>query len=326
MDDTVDITISPDTAGLRLDKLLADAMPDVSRSRLKALIKEGHVTCNKQNINNPSRSVKPGEIYTVYFPEPEDPIPQAENIPLDVIFEDEHLIIVNKPAGMVVHPAAGSPNSTLVNALLYHCKGSLSGIGGVKRPGIVHRIDKETSGLLIVAKHDKAHNGLAEQFAAHTIERKYTAICKGHPRPPSGRIEGNIARHPVDRKRMAVSANNGKWAATHYRSLTSFSQGGTPLATEIECELETGRTHQVRVHMAHMGHALVGDPVYAKSGKLSSSIKGPVRTALLSFNRQALHARSLGFDHPISGEHFKFESNLPYDMKALLQALEPFKL
>jgi len=326
MSDTVEIAVSTNTAGTRLDKLLADALPDVSRSRLKALIKGGNVTCQAGTIKSPSYSVKPDEIFTVLTPEPEDAEPVAEEIPLDVVFEDEYLIVVNKPAGMVVHPAPGSPSGTLVNALLHHCGDSLSGIGGVKRPGIVHRIDKDTSGLLVMAKNDKAHNGLAEQFADHTTERRYVAICKGHPVPPSGKIEGNIARHPVDRKRMAVTERGGKWAVTHYRSAAAYAQAGTPLATHIECQLETGRTHQIRVHMAHIGHALLGDPVYGSNNKLSNRIKGPARTALQSFNRQALHAMSLGFRHPISGKLFKFESELPYDIKQLLEALDPYRV
>jgi len=320
------ITVGPDQAGIRLDKLLSDTLPDLSRSRLQALIKEGQVLLagSPAKIKSPSRAVKPGEVFTVHIPVPEDAVPVPQDIPLDVVYEDEHLIVVNKAPGMVVHPAPGSPDGTLVNALLHHCAGSLSGIGGVKRPGIVHRIDKETSGLLIMAKHDKAHNGLAEQFADHSIERLYTAVCKGHPVPPARRIEGNIARHPVDRKRMAVTENGGKWAATHYRTLKQYQQAGTPLASLIECKLETGRTHQVRVHMAHIGHPLVGDPVYARAGKVASNIKGPARDALLSFKRQALHARVLGFLHPITGQRFKFESDLPYDMKELLEALDRY--
>ncbi len=320
------ITVDTEQAGFRLDKLLASALPDLSRSRLQALIKEGQVALvgTPGTIKSPSRSVKPGEVFSVNIPMPEEAIPAAQDIPLDVIFEDEHLIVINKPAGMVVHPAPGSPDGTLVNALLHHCAGSLSGIGGVKRPGIVHRIDKETSGLLIMAKHDKAHNGLAEQFADHSIERLYSAVCKGHPVPPSGRIEGNIARHPVDRKRMAVTKSGGKWAATHYRTIKHYQQAGTPLASLIECQLETGRTHQVRVHMAHIGHPLVGDPVYARAGRISGKIKGRARDALAAFKRQALHARVLGFLHPITGERFKFESELPYDMKEMLEALDRY--
>ena len=330
MSDIFTITVAPEFSGSRLDKVLTDALPDLSRSRIQALIKDGQVDIKAGGpvgtIKSPSRAVKPGEVICVTIPLPEDATPIAENIPLDVIFEDEHLIVVNKPAGMVVHPAPGAPSGTLVNALLHHCAGSLSGIGGVRRPGIVHRIDKETSGLLIMAKHDKAHNGLAVQFADHSIERLYSAVCKVHPRQASGRIEGNIARHPVDRKRMAVSENGGKWAATHYRSITQFQQAGTALASLIECKLETGRTHQVRVHMAHIGHPLVGDQVYARAGKLSNRIKGPARDALMSFSRQALHARVLGFFHPISGKAFKFESELPHDMKTLLTALDPYKV
>jgi len=326
MSDTFKIDIGPDQVGSRLDKVLADAMPDISRSRLKALIEGGQVLeLHSGGKISASRKIKAGESYQVNIPVPEDPEPQAENIPLDIVFEDEHLVVVNKAPGMVVHPAAGSPSGTLVNALLHHCHGSLSGIGGVKRPGIVHRIDKDTSGLLVVAKHDKAHNGLAEQFADHSIERLYTAVCKGHPVPPSGRIEGNIARHPVDRKRMAVTDHGGKWAATHYRTQAHFAQNGVAIASLIECQLETGRTHQVRVHMAHIGHPLVGDPVYARS-TVPGSIKGAARAALQSFKRQALHARLLGFRHPITCETFKFESDLPYDMKELLETLAPYRV
>ncbi|MCJ9427592.1 RluA family pseudouridine synthase [Kordiimonas marina] len=329
MTDKFDIHITDEMAGARLDKILADALPDLSRSRLKALIKEGEVTRTGDaaaTIKSPSQAVKPGECYRVNIPAPEEAEPQAEDIPLDVVYEDDDLIVVNKPAGMVVHPAPGSPSGTLVNALLHHCGASLSGIGGVRRPGIVHRIDKDTSGLLIMAKNDKAHHGLAEQFAAHTIERVYAAVCKGHPVPPKGRIEGDIARHPVDRKRMAVTDRGGKWAATHYETLAHYQVNGTPLASLIECRLETGRTHQVRVHMAHIGHPLIGDPVYARGIKLSNSVKGDARAALQSFKRQALHARVLGFIHPISGKTFKFESELPHDMADLLAALDPYKV
>lgn len=328
MSDAFQIVVEPNQSGVRLDKLLAEALPDMSRSRLQSLIKGGSVYLVKpasgETIKSPSRSVKQGEVFRVEVPLPEDATPKPENIPLDVIFEDDHLIVVDKPAGMVVHPAPGAPSGTLVNALLHHCAGSLSGIGGVKRPGIVHRIDKETSGLLVMAKHDKAHNGLAAQFADHSIERLYSAVCKGHPMPSSGRIEGNIARHPVDRKRMAVSKTGGKWAATHYRTIKHFQQAGTAIASLIECQLETGRTHQVRVHMAHIGHPLVGDPVYARATRLSGKIKGAARDAIASFNRQALHARVLGFLHPISGEPFKFESELPHDMKEMLATLDRY--
>jgi 23S rRNA pseudouridine1911/1915/1917 synthase len=325
MSDTFNIHIGPELAGSRLDKVLADALPEFSRSRLKALIEEGHVAATPPGGKlSAARKVKAGEAYHIAVPEPEDAEPQAEDIPLDVVYEDDDLIVVNKAPGMVVHPAAGSPNGTLVNALLHHCRGTLSGIGGVKRPGIVHRIDKDTSGLLVVAKHDRAHTGLASQFADHSITRLYSAVCKGHPVPPGGRIEGNIARHPVDRKRMAVTDQGGKWAATHYRSEIHFAQGGTPVASLIECQLETGRTHQVRVHMAHIGHPLVGDPVYARTS-VPGSIKGAARAALQGFKRQALHARVLGFIHPMSGEAFKFESELPHDLRKLLETLDRYR-
>lgn len=327
MTDTIEIIIPDGAITQRLDKTLSEQLPDMSRARLQALIKEGNLTyqtpSGERTINSPSHSVKPGDTYKLNIPLAEDAVPQAENISLSVIYEDNDLIVIDKPAGMVVHPAPGSPSGTLVNALLHHCGDSLSGIGGVKRPGIVHRIDKDTSGLLVVAKNDKAHNGLAEQFAAHSIERKYHAVCKGHPHPFHGRIEGNIGRNPADRKKMAVVKSGGKHAVTHYRTLSLYQQAGKPIAAHIECQLETGRTHQVRVHMMHKGHALIGDPLYARSA-VANSIKGDARAALQSFKRQALHAKSLGFEHPISGENFKFESKLPYDMSYLLDNLSHY--
>lgn len=327
MMDQFEINVVAGQSGLRLDKLLVEQVPDLSRSRVQALIKEGNVLLvspgPERTIKSPSHSVKQEERYVLHLPEAEDAVPEAEDIPLTVVYEDEHLIVVDKPAGMVVHPAPGSPNGTLVNALLHHCSGSLSGIGGVKRPGIVHRIDKDTSGLLVVAKSDKAHNGLAEQFAAHTVERRYHAVCKGCPRPPEGRIEGNIGRNPNDRKKMAVVRAGGKPAVTHYRTLANYMQNGNAVASHIECRLETGRTHQVRVHMLEIGHPLVGDPLYARSS-IAGSIKGGARDALTAFTRQALHAKTLGFVHPISGQTFKFESELPYDMARLLEGLEPY--
>lgn len=325
MSNTVEITANDAQSGIRLDKLLSEALPDMSRSRLQALIKEGCVQSGERTITAPSRAVKPGETFVLSVPEAEDADPEPEDIPLDVVFEDEHLIVVNKPAGMVVHPAPGSPSGTLVNALLHHCKRSLSGIGGVKRPGIVHRIDKDTSGLLVVAKHDQAHTGLAEQFAAHTVERRYRAVCKGLPKPVSGRIEGNIGRNANDRKKMTVVSHGGKHAVTHYRTLESYQQAGRAVASHIECQLETGRTHQVRVHMLHIGHPLVGDPLYARTS-LPSFVKGDARTALAAFTRQALHAKTLGFLHPITGEAFKFDSELPYDISRLLDGLDAYKL
>lgn len=325
MSNRLQISVRDDQSGIRLDKLLSDNLPDMSRSRLQSLIKGGCVSEGERTITAPSRSVKPGELYVLVVPDAEDAEPAPEKIPLDIVFEDEHLVVVNKPAGMVVHPAPGSPSGTLVNALLHHCKGSLSGIGGVKRPGIVHRIDKDTSGLLVVAKHDKAHTGLAEQFAAHSVERRYRAVCKGIPNPADGRIEGNIGRNPKDRKKMAVVAHGGKPAVTYYKTLENFQQAGRPLAAHIECRLETGRTHQVRVHMLQAGHPLIGDPLYARNS-LPSFVKGGARDALAGFKRQALHAKTLGFLHPFTSEAFKFDSELPYDMSRLLDGLQTYKL
>lgn len=333
MTNSIDILVPDHAAGTRLDKLLSDHLNDMSRSRLQALIKEGCVALvsagslpnTERTIISPKVSVKPGEQYRLVIPEAIDAEPAPQNIPLSIAYEDEHLVVVNKPAGMVVHPAPGSPDETLVNALLYHCDGSLSGIGGVKRPGIVHRIDKDTSGLLVVAKHDKAHTGLAEQFAAHTVERRYHAICKGRPNPLSGRIEGNIGRNPRDRKKMTVVENGGKHAVTHYRTMDHYQQSGHAVATYIECQLETGRTHQVRVHMMSVGNPLVGDPLYTRPS-LPSYLKGSARAGIAKFKRQALHAKSLGFDHPIIGEPFKFECDLPYDFTELLENLEPYKV
>ncbi len=329
MVNSIDILVPDNAAGTRLDKLLSDHLADMSRSRVQALIKEGNVTLlasgAERTIVSASTGVKPGEQYRLVIPQAVDAEPTPENIALSITFEDEHLIVVDKPAGVVVHPAPGSPNGTLVNALLHHCSGSLSGIGGVKRPGIVHRIDKDTSGLLVVAKHDKAHTGLAEQFASHSVERRYHAVCKGRPNPLNGRIEGNIGRNPRDRKKMAVVPSGGKHAVTHYRKMENYQQGGHAVATYIECQLETGRTHQVRVHMMNIGNPLVGDPLYARSN-LPSYLKGSARDGLAKFQRQALHAKSLGFDHPITGQAFKFECELPYDFTELLENLEPCRV
>lgn len=323
MTDKIKITITGAHQGQRLDKVIADLVPDISRSRLKSLIKDGQVSFSSGRIvTSPSAKVKADEKYLIATPEPVDADPQPENIPLDVVYEDDDLIVVNKPAGMVVHPAPGSPTGTLVNALLHHCKGSLSGIGGVKRPGIVHRIDKETSGLLVMAKHDKAHNGLAVQFADHSITRLYTAICRGQPEELKARIEGNIGRHSGDRKKMAVTPLEGRWAATNYRAVKYLMSGNKTVATEIECKLETGRTHQIRVHMTSILHPLIGDPVYGNSGKFPATTEPMIRNALSSFKRQALHARVLGFNHPISGKALTFETQLPSDISSLISTFE----
>lgn len=311
---TVDVT--SDASGWRLDRMLASNITTLSRERLKNLISMGQITRDGAPARDPAYKVRVGECYTVTVPPPKAADNQAQDIPLHVVYEDDHLLVVDKPAGLVVHPAAGNLDGTLVNALLHHCKGHLSGIGGVARPGIVHRIDKDTSGLLVVAKTDRAHENLSRQFAAHTVERIYTAIALGLPSTASGRIEGALARSSYDRKKMAiVPAGRGKAAVTHYRVIRPLGRA----ASLIECKLETGRTHQVRVHMASIGHALVGDPVYARSGR-QSSLKQILEQ--LSFYRQALHAGVLGFIHPISANVLNFHSPLPTDMEALLMALE----
>lgn len=297
--------------GGRLDKALADAS-GLSRERVKALLAEKRIALAGRVVTQASLKVSEGTAFTIEVPAaaPADAI--AQDIPLVIVHEDAHLIVVDKPAGLVVHPAAGNPDGTLVNALLHHCHGQLSGIGGVARPGIVHRIDKDTSGLLVVAKTDKAHEGLAAQFADHSIERAYNAIVAGRPVPASGTVRGAIARSNENRKKMAiVEDGRGKHAVTHYRTLEPLGA-----ASLIECRLETGRTHQVRVHMSSIGHMLLGDPVYGRTPKA-------LRPTLsrLNFSRQALHAVELGFVHPVTGEHVRFCSSLPDDMQTLIDEL-----
>ena len=294
----------------RLDKALAEAS-GLSRERIKALIAEGAVTIGKTVAKSASAKVQGEENWRIALPAPTPLDTPAQDIPLVIVYEDDDLLVVDKPAGMVVHPAAGNQDGTLVNALLHHCRGKLSGINGVERPGIVHRIDKDTSGLLVVAKSDAAHEGLAAQFADHSITRRYLAICAGHPNPPSGTVSGRIGRSDRDRKKMAVlpdTSSRGKHAVTHYETLRLLTH-----CALIECRLETGRTHQVRVHCASIGHALLGDPVYGRTPK-------PLRGLLdeLRFERQALHAASLGFRHPISGETLDFRAEMPADMRELI--------
>ena len=294
----------------RLDKALAEAS-GLSRERIKALIAEGAVTIGKTVAKSASAKVQGEENWRIALPAPTPLDTPAQDIPLVIVYEDNDLLVVDKPAGMVVHPAAGNQDGTLVNALLHHCRGKLSGINGVERPGIVHRIDKDTSGLLVVAKSDAAHEGLAAQFADHSITRRYLAICAGHPNPPSGTVSGRIGRSDRDRKKMAVlpdTSSRGKHAVTHYETLRLLTH-----CALIECRLETGRTHQVRVHCASIGHALLGDPVYGRTPK-------PLRGLLdeLHFERQALHAARLGFRHPISGETLDFRAEMPADMRELI--------
>ena len=311
------VEVSTADEGTRLDRLLAGALSDISRSRIKPLIKEGMVELDAVPVTDPSRKVRAGDIYRVTVPEAVPGEPEPEKIPLDIIFEDEHLIVINKPAGMVVHPAAGNWSGTLVNALLAHCGDSLSGIGGVKRPGIVHRIDKETSGLMVVAKNDVAHQGLADLFAAHDIDRRYKAVVWGRVYPPSGEIEGNIGRDPHNRKRMAMVTKGGKSALTHYRLEENFSD----IAGLVSCELETGRTHQIRVHMTHIGHPLVGDPLYSRPRRSRiSALPEDRQKIIMNFSRQALHAETLGFVHPVTDKRLKFEVDLPSDLRELIKA------
>jgi 23S rRNA pseudouridine1911/1915/1917 synthase len=307
-------------AGRRLDAFLAGRDPQLSRTRFKALIKSGQVSVGGQTLDEPNYRVNAGDEVAVAIPEPEDATPKPEAIPLDIVFEDEHLIVIDKPAGMVVHPAAGNWTGTLVNALLHHCGASLSGIGGVRRPGIVHRLDKETSGLIVVAKSDAAHRGLAEQFADHSIEgpleRAYLALVWGAPSPAAGTIETFLDRDPKNRQRQAVVRSGGRRAVTHYATEEGFAGG---IASLVRCRLETGRTHQIRVHLAHIGHPLVGDNVYG-SGFLTKAelLPPPLAGRVRRFRRQALHAAVLGFRHPVSGDRMKFESELPADIATLV--------
>ncbi len=319
----MELQVRPEETGQRLDKWLASRLGDVSRARVQALIRDGHVSLTAgRGQCEPKRPMQPGDTVRVELPQPQAATPEPQAIPLAVVHEDADLIVVDKPAGLVVHPAPGNPDHTLVNALLHHCKGSLSGIGGVRRPGIVHRIDKDTSGLLVMAKHDRAHQGLAEQFAAHSIHRVYRLLVHRVPVPADGRIETRIGRHPKDRKKMAVVEIGGKRAITHYRTDELFhGTKGCVLASAVTCRLETGRTHQVRVHMAHLGHPLLGDPVYGQMRPLIDQLSPASAAALRDFCRQALHAAELGFRHPISGEVLAFESPLPEDMQYAIALL-----
>lgn len=303
-------SLAAEAAGWRLDRALAVAIPTLSRERLKALVSAGAVEVDGRQERDPARKMKGGEAVSVAIPEARPSEAVGQDIPIDIVFEDEHLLVVDKPAGLVVHPAAGNLDGTLVNALLHHCAGRLSGIGGVARPGIVHRIDKDTSGLLVVAKTDRAHAGLAAQFQKHTIGRRYQAVVSGLPTPPAGRIETHLDRSDGNRQKISVvQAPRGRHAITHFRVVKPLNK-----AALVECRLETGRTHQVRVHMAHIGHPLVGDPVYGQ-GRLADVCRA------LGFRRQALHAARLDFEHPITREILAFESPTPPDIQQLLIAL-----
>jgi 23S rRNA pseudouridine1911/1915/1917 synthase len=300
------------------------ALPEISRSRLKALIEAGAVGRGSATIGDASIRVKQGEEYDVAFPPPKPAVPAGQDIPLNVVYEDKDVIVIDKPAGLVVHPAAGNPDGTLVNALIAHCGDSLSGVGGVARPGIVHRLDKDTSGLLIAAKTERAMRSLARQFAAHAVERAYHAVVWGAPRMGDGVVEGDIGRNPFDRKRMAVLRGRGKPARTHYRVIERFGDPMRPLASLIECRLETGRTHQIRVHLTHLGHPLIGDPVYGRAHKpprAKNENEAAAYAAAAEFPRQALHAWLLGFHHPSLQKTLRFESEWPNVFAELVKAL-----
>jgi 23S rRNA pseudouridine1911/1915/1917 synthase len=323
----------------RLDKALARDVPEdaeLSRSRIAKLIAEGAVTCGGQVITDQKAKVTEDAVYTIAVPEATESHLEAEDIPLDVIWEDDDLIVINKPVGMVVHPAPGTPRGTLVNALLYHFEGQLSGVGGEKRPGVVHRIDKDTSGLLVVAKSDKAHHSLALQFEKHIVERRYLALVFGVPDAADPRLRGTkgvsfepgnimrittqLARHKTDRQKQAVQFQGGRHAVTRVRTLEAF--GTPPVSALVECWLETGRTHQIRVHMAHVGHGLIGDQTYGGKRKLNAkALSSAAINMVANFPRQALHAAVLGFQHPVTGAFLRFEADLPDDMDRLLVAL-----
>jgi 23S rRNA pseudouridine1911/1915/1917 synthase len=309
---TFEARIADAANGWRLDRALADALPTLSRERIKALISTGNVTGPDGLVRDPKKKAPGGALFRIEVPEPAAAHNEPQEIELNVVFEDEHLIVIDKQAGLVVHPAAGNFDGTLVNALLHHCQGSLSGIGGVARPGIVHRIDKDTSGLMVAAKTDRAHVGLARQFKAHSIDRRYKAIVSGQPKTGSGTIDAPLARSPQNRKKMAI-VSGGKRAVTHWQ-LCQLRQ--LHAAALVECRLETGRTHQVRVHMASIGHPLIGDPVYGRTKKEHREL-----LETLGFHRQALHAAHLGFIHPIDSRTLAFESRMPPDMQELFDRL-----
>jgi 23S rRNA pseudouridine1911/1915/1917 synthase len=313
-------------AAERLDRVLARLQADLSRSRLQALIRDGQVAVDDTPVLDPNRKVAGGVRITLTVPPPVPAEPAGEAIDLTIVYEDDDVIVIDKPPGLVVHPAAGHDSGTLVNALIAHCGESLSGIGGVKRPGIVHRLDKDTSGLLVVAKNDLAHQALAAQFADHgrtgPLERAYLAILWGVPERRRGTVEAALARSTHNREKIVVvGEDRGRYAITHYEVLEGLPPAN-PIASLVRCELETGRTHQIRVHMAHLGHPLLGDATYGSGFKTKANrLSEPQKEALIGLNRQALHAAILGFEHPRSGEFLRFDSPLPADMAALLQAL-----
>jgi 23S rRNA pseudouridine1911/1915/1917 synthase len=314
------VTIDDSTAGERLDRALTAALPTLTRSRVKALIESRRVTlADGTTLEEPSRKVKKGETFVLDMPEPEPAEPQAQALDLNILYEDTDLLVVDKPAGLVVHPAPGNPDHTLVNALIAHCGESLSGIGGVRRPGIVHRLDKDTSGVMVVAKNDRTHHALSTLFAAHDLTRIYKVLVWGGPKAKSGLLETQIDRHPVDRKRMAVRRAGGRTAVTEWWLDERFGPALQPVASLMGAKLHTGRTHQVRVHMSHLGLPVVGDPLYGRKRN------GPGPEALKSFKRQALHAAVLEFIHPGTRQEMRFATELPQDFQMLVDELNGVK-
>lgn len=314
------ILVDPAEKRERVDRLLVKKLPTLSRSRLQGLITGGQLTIDSKTIDNPAFRVKPGQELRLLVPPAVPAQPEGQAIDLEIVFEDPYLIVIDKPAGMVVHPAPGNMDGTLVNALIAHCGESLKGIGGVRRPGIVHRLDKDTSGLIVAAKTENVHQALTELFANRDIERAYQALVWGTPSPEKGEIEGNIGRSPRNRKKMAVLRHGGKAALTRYRTLERYAQGAVSL---LECRLATGRTHQIRVHLTDRGHPLIGDPVYGRvSDAKLQRLPPDTRLKFKNFPRQALHARILGFKHPVTEQMLRFESNLPQDIRDLTSTLE----
>ena len=314
----LEVTLSADDVGERLDKILASRFETLSRARLQALIAEGRLSLDGAAVTDGSHKARAG-LYQLLIPAPIAAEPTPEDIPLNVLYEDAHLIVVDKPAGMAAHPAPGNYTGTLVHALLHHCRGSLSGVGGVARPGIVHRLDKETSGVMVAAKTDAAHQGLSALFSTHDIDRLYIALTRGAPYPASGTIQTQLGRSPHDRKKMAILKHGGREAITHYRVEEAFGPADKPVAARVACRLETGRTHQIRVHMASKVAPCLGDPVYG-GGPPAAGVKAVIDE--IGFKRQALHAAVLGFVHPITGETLRFETPLHADMAALEAGLK----
>jgi 23S rRNA pseudouridine1911/1915/1917 synthase len=318
----IEICAAPEDAALRLDRFLADKIPDLSRSRLKSLILEGYITRDGQTTTDVSQPVQPGALYRLAPPPATPARPVGEDIPFPILYEDKYLLVLDKPAGLVVHPAPGNQDGTLVNALIAHCGDDLTGIGGERRPGIVHRLDKDTSGVMVIAKTEQALATLSAAFAARDIDRAYKALCWGVPQPASGSFNGDIGRDPRDRKRMAVVNRNGKAALTNYLKICHFGLA----AALLECRLATGRTHQIRVHLAHAGHPLIGDPTYLRRRPAAAALlPEPARSAALDFPRQALHAEILGFSHPVTGAPLRFTTAPPADFQSLLNALHTCK-